>query len=72
MIPLDEAQAEVIDACPPKSPRVVEVADALGLVLAEPVTAAEDVPPFANTAMDGYAVRAADVADGERRPTRRS
>ncbi len=31
-------------------------------MLAEPVTAAEDVPPFANTAMDGYAVRAADVA----------
>jgi molybdenum cofactor synthesis domain-containing protein len=62
MIPLAEAQAEVIDACPPKPPRVVEVADAVGLVLAEPVTAADDVPPFANTAMDGYAVRAADVA----------
>jgi molybdenum cofactor synthesis domain-containing protein len=62
MISLAEAQAEVIDACPPKPPRVVEVADAVGLVLAEPVTAADDVPPFANTAMDGYAVRAADVA----------
>jgi molybdenum cofactor synthesis domain-containing protein len=31
-------------------------------VLAETVTSPEDVPPFANTAMDGYAVRAADVA----------
>lgn len=38
------------------------VPDALGLVLAEPVTATEAVPPFANTAMDGFAVRAADTA----------
>ena len=70
MIPLAEAQAEVIGACPAKPPRVVEVGDAVGLVLAEAVTAAEDVPPFANTAMDGYAVRAADVADGQRGPAR--
>lgn len=62
MIPLADAQAEVIDACPPKPARVREVAEVTGLVLAEPVTAVDDVPPFANTAMDGYAVRAADVA----------
>lgn len=36
--------------------------DARGLVLAEDVVSREDVPPFANTAVDGYAVRAADVA----------
>jgi molybdopterin molybdotransferase len=40
----------------------VTVADSLGCVLAEEVTAAEDVPPFENTAVDGYAVRAADTA----------
>jgi molybdenum cofactor synthesis domain-containing protein len=42
---------------------VVEVAldDALGLALGENVTTTEPVPPFANTAMDGYAVRAADT-----------
>src|SRR5689334_14792726 len=34
----------------------------MGCVLAERVASPEDVPPFANTAMDGYAVRAADVA----------
>ena len=33
----------------------------MGCVLAETVTSPEDVPPFANTAMDGYAVRAADL-----------
>jgi len=36
--------------------------DAVGLVLAEPVIAGEPVPPFDNTAMDGYALRAADTA----------
>lgn len=36
--------------------------DALGRVLAAPLTAAEDQPSFANSSMDGYAVRAADIA----------
>ncbi len=62
MIPLEEAQAEVLAACPPRPPAEADVADALGLVLAEAVRAAESVPPFRNTAMDGYAVRGADVA----------
>ena len=34
---------------------------AIGLVLADDVSSAEDVPPFANTAVDGYAVRASDT-----------
>jgi molybdopterin molybdotransferase len=62
MIPLDEARAEVLEACPPRLPVSVNPGEALGLVLAEPVSATEPVPPFANTAMDGYAVRAEDVA----------
>jgi molybdenum cofactor synthesis domain-containing protein len=62
VIPLSDAQAEVLSACAPKAPRLTAADDALRLVLAEAVTAAEDVPPFANTAMDGYAVRAADIA----------
>jgi molybdopterin molybdotransferase len=62
LIPLEEAQAEVLAACRAKPPAVVAVAEALGLVLAETVHAAESVPPFRNTAMDGYAVHAADVA----------
>src|SRR3546814_12879222 len=60
-LPLTDAQAHVLDRVP--SGLIAEVAtrDALGLVLAEAVTAAEAVPPFANTAMDGYAVVAADT-----------
>ena len=40
----------------------VGLSDALGLVLAEAVAASHDIPPFANSAMDGFAVRASDVS----------
>ena len=47
------------------------VADALGRVLAEPVRATTDLPPWDNSAMDGYAVRAADTnGASEDSPTR--
>jgi molybdenum cofactor synthesis domain-containing protein len=44
-------------------PVEVDRRDAAGLVLADPVVSTEEVPPFPNTAVDGYAVRAADVAE---------
>jgi molybdenum cofactor synthesis domain-containing protein len=62
VIPLDEAIAHVLARCAPLAPHAVDVGEARGLVLAGDVVAAEPVPPFANTAMDGYAVRAADTA----------
>ncbi|HET9610730.1 MAG TPA: hypothetical protein VFP06_14070, partial [Acidimicrobiales bacterium] len=62
MIPLDEALAHVLARCEPLVPGPVPALSAAGLVLAGDVVAAEAVPPFANTAMDGYAVRAADTA----------
>src|SRR5438445_2635961 len=62
MIPLADAQQRILDAVGPLAPRAVALAEARGLVLARGVTAAEMVPPFANTAMDGFAVRAADTA----------
>lgn len=62
MIPLDEALAHVLARCEPLVPGPVPAPSAAGLVLAGDVVAAEAVPPFANTAMDGYAVRAADTA----------
>ena len=65
MIPLEEARAHVFAACPPLAPVVRAVRASLGLVTASPVTAAEDVPPFDNSAVDGFAVVAADTADGQ-------
>jgi molybdenum cofactor synthesis domain-containing protein len=63
LIPLADAQAHVLERVAPLEPRAVWTVAAIGCVLAETVSSPEDVPPFANTAMDGYAVRAADVAD---------
>ena len=62
MIDLEDAQRLVLEACPPLAPVTVAAAEALGRVLAADIVAAEDVPPFANSAVDGYAVRAADLA----------
>ncbi len=60
--PLEDAQAFVLESCPPLDIVDVDRRDASGLVLAVAVVAAEVVPPFDNTAVDGYAVRAEDVA----------
>jgi molybdopterin molybdotransferase len=57
-----EARQYVLERCHVLDVVEVPLADAVGRVLAEPVAAAEDVPPFVNTAVDGYAVRAADIA----------
>jgi molybdenum cofactor synthesis domain-containing protein len=61
VIPLEDARRYVLDHTPVLPPVAVPPARALGLVTAEAVTSAEDVPPFANTAVDGYAVQAADT-----------
>ena len=53
----------VLERCPARTPQWQPVADALGLVIASDITCAEAIPQFANTAMDGFAVRSADVAD---------
>jgi molybdopterin molybdotransferase len=57
-----EAREYVLQHCTVADVVEVAIADAVGAVLAEAVVAAEDVPPFANSAVDGYAVRAEDVA----------
>jgi molybdenum cofactor synthesis domain-containing protein len=61
MIPLPEVQASVMRSITRFAPVEFARADALGLVLAADVVAGDRVPPFDNTAMDGYAVRAADT-----------
>ena len=62
VIPLADAQGLILGAVAPLEPRPVRLGEARGLVLAREVVASELVPPFANTAMDGYAVQAADTA----------
>jgi molybdenum cofactor synthesis domain-containing protein len=62
LVPLGDVQATILDAVVRLEAVEVPLGDALGAVLAEGVVAPEPVPPFANTAMDGYALRAADTA----------
>lgn len=62
MLSVEEALARVLAASQPLPPERVPVLETLGRVLAEDVVADMDIPPLTNTAMDGYAVRAADTA----------
>lgn len=62
MTSLDDARSLVLGQCPPFEPTLVPLGDALGLVLAADVDAGESIPAFPNTAMDGFAVVAADTA----------
>ena len=61
MIPLHEARAHVLERVDALPARRFDLAAVLGLVLAEPVFSSEPIPGFANTAMDGYALRADDT-----------
>ncbi|HEY0604564.1 MAG TPA: hypothetical protein VGD58_16720, partial [Herpetosiphonaceae bacterium] len=58
---VEEARDEILRHFSPLSSENVPLLQALGRVLAEDVQADIDVPPFANSAMDGYAVRGADL-----------
>jgi molybdopterin molybdotransferase len=69
MLNADKALAIVLKASKPRSSERVKLREALGRTLAEDIIAAEDIPPFDNSSMDGFAVRAADLARASaRRP----
>lgn len=61
--PLEEVQAEVLAAVKPTGSEKVWFSEAVGRVLTSPVEAPQDVPHFANSAMDGFAVQAGDVSE---------
>ncbi|WP_433180872.1 molybdotransferase-like divisome protein Glp [Actinoallomurus sp. CA-150999] len=59
---VDEHLADILGAIRELPPLELALPESYGGVLAEPVTAPVDLPPFDNSAMDGYAVLASDVA----------
>lgn len=63
MIPVEEAQARVLEAAKPTGVEIVMLAEAHGRTLAEPIVARRTQPPADMSAMDGYAVRAEDAAE---------
>jgi molybdopterin molybdotransferase len=62
LLPVDEAIARIVAGAAPLPAETVALGDALGRTLAEPLAATRTQPPFPASAMDGYAVRAADTA----------
>jgi molybdopterin molybdotransferase len=69
MISFEEARARILEAAPAPRHERVQLLEALGRVAAEDVAAPRDHPPWDNTAVDGFAVRAADTAGaGPERP----
>lgn len=58
---VDEAAAEILAAFSPVGTEALPLLSALGRFLAEPVVAGKSLPPFDNSAMDGYAVVAVDL-----------
>ncbi|MGO4915068.1 molybdopterin molybdotransferase MoeA [Pseudogemmobacter sp. W21_MBD1_M6] len=64
MITVSQALSHVFDLVRPLDIEHVPLAQAAGRTLAAPLTATRNQPPFASSAMDGYAVRNVDVAAG--------
>jgi len=62
LLGVSDALERLLGEFRPLESEVIPVDEALGRVLAEPLIAPLDLPPFANSSMDGYAVRTADVA----------
>ena len=71
MLSVEEALEHVLSYFHPLEPERVPILEALNRVLAEDVHADADIPPHANTAMDGYAVQAADTIGASRRTPKR-
>ena len=67
MIPVTEAKARILADMASAAPEeTLPIARGLGRVLARDITAPFDVPPADNSAVDGYAIRAADLVPGGR------
>jgi len=62
ILSVEEAQERMLALVHPLEPERVPLLDALGRILAEDIVAGMDIPPLDNSAMDGYAIRAEDIA----------
>lgn len=62
MLTYEEALTQILSHAAPLAPVQTPLADALSLILAEGLVTLHDLPPFDNSSMDGFAVRAADIA----------
>src|SRR3546814_18069411 len=61
LLPVEEAQARILALRTPLSPKTIAFSECFGRYLSQPVTALRDQPAAALSAMDGYAIRFADL-----------
>jgi molybdopterin molybdotransferase len=70
MISVEEALIRMLKTISPLPTMKVPLAESYGLVLAEDIVAHEDMPPFANSAMDGFALKSQDSFQHDQHPPR--
>ncbi len=70
MISVEEALARILAQITPLAPTHVPLSESFGLVLAEDIFSGDDIPPFANSAMDGFALRSQDSQAQDGKPAR--
>jgi molybdopterin molybdotransferase len=66
MISVDEALDRILARIPVLGLEKADILSSLGRVIGEDILAPRDIPPLDNSAMDGYAVRAADIREASR------
>src|SRR2546428_4017083 len=64
MLTVEEALEQILSRITPLGTELVELTASLGRVLAEPTVSCRELPPWPNSSMDGYAVRADDTRAG--------
>lgn len=67
MLTVEEALEEILSRTPVLETESLDVTGALGRILAEPVVSRREIPPWPNSSMDGYAIRAGDTVGGPAR-----
>src|SRR5260370_24769534 len=71
MMSVEEAREAILARFHSLPGELAPLTSSVGRVLAEDAVAPEDLPPFANSAMDGYAVRASDTTGADQEHPRR-
>ena len=66
LITVEDALNTILEKITPVEAQTVPLAQSFGRILAEPIVSQINVPPFANSAMDGYAILAADSQGASR------
>ncbi len=70
LLSVNEARERILSQFHPVKTETLPLVDSLNRVLAKDVQAADDLPLFDNSSMDGFAVRAADVTEAAARSPR--